>query len=37
MKLLTLTSNKSPSSYDQPSADIVKWSLLKSPEKNPHA
>ena len=37
MKLLTLGSNKSPSSYDQPSAGLVKLPLLKSPEKYSHA
>ena len=37
MKLLTLNSNKYPSSYGQPSADIIKWPLLKSPEKHSHA
>ena len=33
MKLSTLNSNKSPSFYDQPSADIIKGPLLESPEK----
>ena len=37
MKLLTLYSNKSPSYYDQPSANIVKLQLLNSPEKYSHA
>ena len=37
MKLSTLNSNKYPSSYDQTSADIIKWPLLKSPEKYSHA
>ena len=37
MKLLTLNSNKHPSYYDQPSADLIKWPLIKSPEKYSHA
>ena len=37
MKLLTLNSNKSPTYYDQPSSDLIKLSLLKSPEKYSHA
>ena len=37
MKLLTLNSNKYPSYYDQPSSNIIKLSLLKSPEKYSHA
>ena len=32
MKLSALNSNKSPSSYDQPSDDLIKWPHLKSPE-----
>ena len=32
MKLLTLNSNKYPSSYGQTSADLIKWPLLKLPE-----
>ena len=35
MKLLTLNSKKSTSSHDQPSADLINWPLLKSPEKIP--
>ena len=37
MKLSALSSNKPSSSYDQPSSDIIKWTLLKSPEKYSHA
>ena len=37
MKLLTLNSNKSPSSYYQPSYDLIKLTLPKSPEKYSHA
>ena len=37
MELVTINSNKYPSSYDQPSDDIIKWPLLKSPEKYSHA
>ena len=37
MKLLTFNSNKYTSYYDQPSADIIKWIPLKSPEKHSHA
>ena len=33
----SLNSNKYPSSYNQPSADIIKWSLLKSPDFHSHA
>ena len=33
MKLSDPTSNKPCYSYDQLSADIIKWKLLKSPEK----
>ena len=36
MKLLPLNSNISISSYDQNLADIIKWTLLRSPEKHPH-
>ena len=32
MKLLTLNSNKSPTYYDQPSSDLIKLSLTRSPE-----
>ena len=31
MKASAINSKKSSSSYDQPSADIAYWSLLKSP------
>ena len=37
MKLLTLNSIKYHSSYDQPSADLINCTLLKSPEKYSHA
>ena len=37
MKLLTLNSSKYPSSYDQPSANFIKFPLLKSPKKYSHA
>ena len=37
MKVLTLNSDKSPSSDDQHSSDLNKWPLLKSPETFPHA
>ena len=33
MKMSTLNSNQSPPSHDQPSADLIKCLLLKSPEK----
>ena len=33
MKLLTTNSNKYPSSYGQPSSDLIIWPLIKSPEK----
>ena len=33
----TLNSNKSPSCYNQPSSDIIKWPLFKSSEKYSHA
>ena len=36
IKLLTLNSNKYRSSYDQPSVDLIRWTLLKSTEKYPH-
>ena len=43
MKLSYITSKKSviasdkpSSSYEQPSADLIKWPLLKSPEKPSH-
>ena len=32
MKASVLNSFKYPSSYDQPSADLIKWPLLKSPD-----
>ena len=32
MKISALTSNKHSYSYDQPSSDLIKWTLLKSPE-----
>ena len=35
MNLSTINSNKYPYSYDQPSANLIKWSLLKSPGKTP--
>ena len=35
MKLSALTSNKTSSSYDQNYADLIKFPLLKSPEKFP--
>ena len=37
MKIPDPTSNIPSSSYDQPSDDLIKWSLLKSPEKYSHA
>ena len=37
MELVTINSKKYPSSYDQPSDDLIKWKLLKSPEKYSHA
>ena len=37
MKLPALTSNKPYSKYDQRSDDLIKCTLLKSPEKYPHA
>ena len=37
MKAFSLNSKKSTSSYDQPSADIIKWPLLKSPYFHSHA
>ena len=37
MKLLTLNSNNCPSCYDQPSAGIIKWTLINSPETYSHA
>ena len=37
MKLSSLTSNKPSCSYDQPSSDLIKWSLPKSPGKHSHA
>ena len=37
IKLLTLSSNKYPSYYDQHSADLIKWPILKSPDKYCHA
>ena len=37
MKLSTLNSNKLAYSYDQPSADLIKWTLLKSPGKYYHS
>ena len=36
-KLSALSSNKPPSSYNQTPYDLIKWSLLNSPAKNPHA
>ena len=36
MKIPDLSSNKPYSSYDQPSADIIKFPLLKAPEKYSH-
>ena len=36
MKYYALNTYKSPSSYDQPSADLIKWPLLRSPEKYSH-
>ena len=32
IKMLTLNSNKYPSSYYQPSDDLIKWLIIKSPE-----
>ena len=32
MKLSALTSNKPSSSYEQTSADLIKWKLIKSTE-----
>ena len=37
MKLSDLTSNISSFSYDQPSADIIQWTLLNPIEKYSHA
>ena len=37
IKLPAITLNKLSSYYDQPSCDLIKWSLLKSPEKSLHA
>ena len=37
MKIPTITPNKTSSSYEQPSTDIIKWALLKSPEKSSYA
>ena len=37
MKASDINSNRYPSSYDQPSADIIKCPLLKSPDFNSHA
>ena len=36
MKLSILNSNKFTSSYNQPSADLIKWTLLKLPGKYSH-
>ena len=36
MKIPTLTSNKTYSSYEQSSSDLTKFTLLKSPEKYLH-
>ena len=36
MKLSTFNSNKTHSSYDQPSDDLIKYALLNSPEKYSH-
>ena len=33
IKLLTLNSNKFTSYYNQPSSDLIKWPLLKTPKK----
>ena len=35
MKLSDLSSHKPSYSYDRPSADCIKWPLLKSPRKHP--
>ena len=37
MKVYDLNSNKYLSSYNQPSADLIKCTLLKSPERYSHA
>ena len=37
MKLLTLNSNKYSSSFDQPSANLIKFPLPKLPEQYSHA
>ena len=37
IKLSVITSNKPSSCHDQPSADIIKWQLLKLPGKYSHA
>ena len=37
MNLSTPNLNKSPSSYDQTLADLIKWTLLNPPEKYSHA
>ena len=37
MQILNPNSDKSPSSYDQPSDGLIKFPLLKSPEKYSHS
>ena len=37
IKLSIINSNKYTSSYDQPSADLIKLTPLKSPKKYSHA
>ena len=37
MKPLAPIANKPYSSYDQTSADLIQWTLLKSPEEYSHA
>ena len=37
MKFFALNSNKYPSSHYQPSAYLIKWTLLKSPDFHFHA
>ena len=36
MIISVIASNKNSSSSEQPTPDIMKWSLLKSPEKSSH-
>ena len=37
MKLSDITPNKLSSTYEQPSADIIKWLIIKPAKKNTHA